>query len=207
MLSIAMKSKIKKLLEKIEIQTPCLNTTELEGLFYALVITPELIAPSEWIPIIFDDETPECDSNDVLQQLISECILAYNYFNTLYLNGNLHFPYNLKTWTPDLTDKMMDWNFGFWQGLQLRMEFWNSGIFSEKMKLKEDPIAEILKVIEFISNPEYIDSEFFNNILQNKPVELSNEAFWALTINESLEILPDMVNMIQRFADVIKENK
>ena len=106
-----MKSKIKKLLEKIEIQTPCLNTTELEGLFYALVITPELIAPSEWIPIIFDDEVPECESKDVLQQLISELIHAYNYYNTLYLNGNLHFP------TPSQKHWNQTWLMQCWTGI------------------------------------------------------------------------------------------
>jgi uncharacterized protein len=206
MLSIAIKNKIEKLLGIIEIQTPCLNVTELEGLFYALVITPELIAPSEWIPIVFDDEVPECESKDVLQQLISELIHAYNYYNTLYLNGNLHFPYTLsKTLEPDLVDSMLDWNFGFLQGLELRMEFWNSGIFAEKMKLDEDPVTEIIKVIKFISDPEYEDSDFFISILKNKPVELSDEAFWVLTTNEFLELLPNMVNTLQRFASVIKK--
>ena len=210
MLSIAIKNKLEKLLGIIEIQTPCLNVTELEGLFYALVITPELIAPSEWIPIVFDDEVPECESKDVLQQLISELIHAYNYYNTLYINGNLHFPYTLsKTLQPDLfdslVDSMLDWNFGFLQGLELRMEFWNSGIFAEKMKLDEDPVTEIIKVIKFISEPEYEKSDFFIGILKNKPVDLSDEAFWVLTINEFLKLLPDMVNTLQRFASVIKK--
>ena len=62
MLSAIIKKKIEQLLCKIETQAPCLNITELEGLLYALVITPEMIPPSEWIPIIFDDEMPECDS-------------------------------------------------------------------------------------------------------------------------------------------------
>ncbi len=206
MLSIAAKNKIEELLGKIEIQATCLNVTELEGLFYALVITPELIAPSEWIPIVFDNEIPECDSKDTLQQLISELIHVYNHYNTLYINGNIRFPYTLsKTLEPDLVDAMLDWNFGFLKGLELRMEFWNSGIFAEKMKLEKDPIAEIIKVITFISDPEYEDSDFFISILKNKPVELSDEAFLGLTMNEFLETLPDMVNMLQRFASVLKK--
>ena len=45
------------------------------------------------------------------------------------------------------------------------------------MNLEEDPIIEMLKVIKFISDTEYEDSEFFNNILQDKPVELDDEVF------------------------------
>jgi Predicted metal-binding protein related to the C-terminal domain of SecA len=60
-------------------------------------------------------------------------------------------------------------------------------------------------VIKFISDTEYEDSEFFNNILQDKPVELDVDAFYASTINEFLKMLPDMVRMIQQFADVIKK--
>jgi len=205
MLSTVTKKKIEQLLNKFAAQVPCLNITELEGLLYALVITPELIPPSEWIPIIFDEEVPECDSKDLLQQLVNEFIHAYNHYNTLYLKGNLHFPYNPETLTPDLVDTLLDWNFGFWQGLQLRLEFWNSGIFAKKMNLEEDPIIEMLKVIKFISDTEYEDSEFFNNILQDKPVELDVDAFYASTINEFLKMLPDMVRMIQQFADVIKK--
>ena len=73
------------------------------------------------------------------------------------------------------------------------------------MKLEEDPIAEIIKVLKFISYPEYEDSDFFISILKDKPVELSDEAFLGLTMNEFLEILPDMVNTLQRFASVIKK--
>ncbi len=159
---------------------------------------------------MFDDEVPECEFKEVLQQLISELIRAYKYYNTAYLNGNLHFPYILsKTLEPDffdsVVDSMLDWNFGFLQGLELRMEFWNSGIFGEKMKLEEDPVIEIIKVIKFISDPKYEDSDFFISILKNKPVELSDEVFWVLTINEFLEILPNMVATLQRFTRVIKK--
>ncbi len=208
MLNSVTKKKIETLLNKFAERASCLDITELEGFLYALVITPEIIPPSEWMPLIFDDETPECDTKE-LQLLVTECIHAYNQYNTLLLKGNLHFPYDPKTFQTDLTDDLINslwgWNFGFWQGLQLRLEFWNSGIFAKKMKLDKDPIIEILKVIEFISDIDYKDSAFFNDILRDKPVELSEDDFYTLTINDFLIMLPEMVSLIQKFAAIIKK--
>jgi uncharacterized protein len=200
MLSEKALQKIQQLLTDIDVSGESLNVAQIQGLFYAVVITPEPIAPKEWLPIIFNKAITDEISVESMQQLLGEIFNVYNHYNKLRLNGTLHFPYNPELMTPDLFDVMLDWSWGFFLGLQLRPAIWSSGVVAKEMNLKpeEDPIKQSVKVIQFLVDADFEDLEFSNQLKQEIPDGYDAEAY---AISMCLNLLPTVVENIQQFAD------
>ena len=56
----------------------CMQLSDLDGFLTAIVVGPDLIKPSEWMPVVWGDETPEF-SDDAQATVILGAILGrYN---------------------------------------------------------------------------------------------------------------------------------
>lgn len=207
MLSEKTQKKISQLLKDIDPREECLNLKEIEGLLYAVVVTPEPIMPNEWLPIIFDDERHEYVSIEPMRQLLNELLDAYNQYNTMHLKGSLHFPYDPKQMTLDLFDTMKDWCWGFFLGLELRSELWTSGLSARKvnLSLERDPIDKSFKIIQFLVDDDFDDVEFINEIKGGIPAEVNEDDIEMYAEWSCLELLPTIVGNIQEFASEMEK--
>ena len=59
---------------------------ELQGFLFTVVSAPELIPPSEWLPIIFGDQEVDYASRDEAQEIIGQIMALYNTTNAAVLD-------------------------------------------------------------------------------------------------------------------------
>ena len=56
----------------------CMGLSDLDGFLTGIVVGPELILPSEWIPVIWGHEEPEFMSHAQAESIISLVMGRYN---------------------------------------------------------------------------------------------------------------------------------
>lgn len=59
---------------------------EVQGFLFAVACSLELVPPSEWLPVIFNDHEPECDSAWQLEAVMDELMALYNEVNAGVFN-------------------------------------------------------------------------------------------------------------------------
>ena len=97
--------------------------SELDGFLAGLIVCPEMIMPSEWMPVVFGSEEPVFDSVEQAQTL-SELILGhYNDIIRQLDQGDYHPVYDI-----DLDDTVLweTWIEGFVEAMRLRPEAWRA---------------------------------------------------------------------------------
>ena len=58
----------------------CMQLSDLDGFLTAVAIGPELILPSEWLPVIWGKGEPEFESAEEAQSVIGAIMARYNGF-------------------------------------------------------------------------------------------------------------------------------
>src|ERR1022692_585107 len=56
----------------------CMGLSDLDGFLTAIIVGPELIMPSEWLPMIWGDEEPEFESKANAETIIGLIMSRYN---------------------------------------------------------------------------------------------------------------------------------
>ena len=107
----------------------CMGLSDLDGFLTGIAIGPEVIAPSEWLPIVWGHEQPvfadEGDVRTVLGGIMSR-------FNEI-LRETQDKIYEPILWTaPDETVIASDWAEGFAQAIALRPAAWGLLINDEE---------------------------------------------------------------------------
>ncbi len=65
---------------------------ELQGFLFAIASSPETIAPSEWLPVISDDEDIGFRDSDEAQRVLNQFMALYNDVNTAVLERSDALP-------------------------------------------------------------------------------------------------------------------
>ena len=59
---------------------------ELQGFLFTVVSAPEMVPPSEWLPIVFGDQEVDYASRDEAQEIIGQIMALYNTINAAVLD-------------------------------------------------------------------------------------------------------------------------
>ena len=109
----------------------CMQLSDLDGFLTAVAIGPELIMPSEWLPVIWGEGEPEFESAAEAQSVIGAIMARYN--EILHLIQHRPDDYEPLFWeTPDGKAVAGDWAEGFMAGVALRRSFWQPLLESEE---------------------------------------------------------------------------
>ncbi|MBF0421223.1 MAG: UPF0149 family protein [Magnetococcales bacterium] len=141
---------------------------ELCGFLYGIVITAELIHPSEWLPKVFGGEIPEFESRDEAQGVMDLLMQAYNEFISQFQSGILVFPYDHEGMEPDDFEMVENWCMGLSQGMRLRADYWLPSDNHEDMDRDEKEVTICLSIVEACSDIENV-IDIFNNIQSTDP--------------------------------------
>lgn len=97
--------------------------SELDGFLAGVVVCPDLIQPSEWLPAIWGKEAPVFDSQDQAQSVIGLIMEHYNDVIRQLDRGRYRPIYDF-----DVDDSVFweIWVEGFWRAMRLRPEAWRS---------------------------------------------------------------------------------
>jgi uncharacterized protein len=107
----------------------CMQLTDLDGFLTGIAIGPELILPSEWLPVIWGGEAPTFDNADQAQAIIGIIMNRYNNILGLIAEGRIE-PIFMES--PGGEVIASDWAEGFLQAIRLRFDAWQKLFKSEK---------------------------------------------------------------------------
>lgn len=120
----------------------CMDLSELDGFLAGLIASPEPIMPSEWLPVIWDGEEPEFDSEDEAGTILGTILGRYNDIAASLDTEPASF-------TPvfweaaDGTPVVEDWAHGFMHAVSLRTEAWEPVLRDEESAILLIPIGII----------------------------------------------------------------
>lgn len=95
--------------------------SELDGFLAGLIVCPDLILPSEWLPLVWGEESPVFDSQDQAQSILDLIMGRYNDMIRELDQGRYRPVYHVDR---DHTALWEIWVEGFWQAMRLRPQAW-----------------------------------------------------------------------------------
>jgi uncharacterized protein len=132
---------------------------ELQGFLFAVVSAPELIQPSEWMPLVFGDAEPEYARLDEAQRVMAELLTLYNSVNasvsaeTAALPEDCVFRENVLA-NLDAEAPIGQWSRGFMRGHQWLEELWESYVPNEL----DEEFAAMLLTLSFFASPDIAEA-------------------------------------------------
>ena len=150
---------------------------ELGGYLFGLAMTPGMLLPSEWVPVIFGDEVPAFDTEGQVESMHSCLIQAYSKLSAHFQENKLTFPFDLNNLDTDSIEDLYAWVSGFEEALSLSEELWDPEEFDDLPLKHTEQLYHSLMTIQGLVDPAEV-ADFFENMPQ--------EAF--------LEVFPDQGN-------------
>ena len=117
----------------------CLGLSDLDGFLTGIIIGPDLIMPSEWLPMIWADEEPGFKSTTHAETIIGLIMSRYNDIATGFMSDPEKFePIFWKMPAGEVI--VMDWAAGFLDAMELRRTAWDPLFSHRKAKLLIEPL-------------------------------------------------------------------
>ena len=128
---------------------------ELQGFLFAIACSPETIAPSEWLPMIGNDEDLTFADQNEAQKILGLVMALYNEINTAVLERSNSLPAGCafdKNISKNFEDdsSISQWSRGFASGHDWLAEVWEEYLFDE---LDEECGATLMVLSFFGSKP------------------------------------------------------
>lgn len=196
MLTRSERENLKEVLAMAADPEEAMGLDELEGFLYGLVITPDVVPPGEWLPVVFGEEGTSFETAGQADEILGHLMRACNRFSDLRLAGGLRFPFALERITPALVDRMREWASGYYRALWLRPDIWLMGeAIPEHPAAEEDALIASSAVIHALVFPEDARELFPKE--GHPPDTDEDDAQLFATLVASL---PLAVNTLQRHA-------
>ena len=136
---------------------------ELQGFLFAIACSPETIAPSEWLPMIGNDEDLTFADQNEAQGILGLVMALYNEINTAVLERSNSLPAGCafdKNISKNFEDdsSISQWSRGFAAGHDWLAEVWEEYLFNEL----DEECGAALMVLSFfgskrLANAYYTD--------------------------------------------------
>ncbi|HQP29914.1 MAG TPA: UPF0149 family protein, partial [Deltaproteobacteria bacterium] len=143
----AQTKRLELLFSRIENSGESLSLEELHGFLFGLAATPEPVMPSEWLPVVFGQNSPVFEGGRDAQTCLGHLFEIYNLFMRDGNRGRLVFPFDYATMTDEEFDQIEHWAYGLYLALTLRPEIW--GFSDEYADLPDEDLPTgLLQVID-----------------------------------------------------------
>lgn len=130
------KKNLTSVLSKAADTEAALCLEELHGLLFGIAITPEPIMPSEWLPLVFRDESQH-DADEEIKICIDHLLEVHNRMINAGSKGKLVFPFDYEKLTKSKYAPVESWTHGLFLGLSLRPHIWRISKEHENIDSKE----------------------------------------------------------------------
>ena len=121
----------------------CMQLSDLGGFLTGIAVSPELIQPSEWFPVIRGDALPDFESPELAERILGTIVGRYNeILQTLAADRPQLDPI---FWQTD--DGLViagDWAEGFVDAMSLRADDWGRLLDDEEVGLPLIPIVALI---------------------------------------------------------------
>lgn len=131
-----------------QVPDDCMQLSDLDGFLTAVAIGPELIMPSEWLPVIWGDGEPAFETVEQARSIVNAIMVRYN---EILHRLQDHEPQDHLGgieplfWETSAGEAVAgDWAEGFMDGVALRKDSWRSLFLSDEGAALLAPIAAFL---------------------------------------------------------------
>lgn len=118
----------------------CMDLSELDGFLAGVAAGPEEIQAEEWLPVVWDGEEPEFDSEDEANQIMGAILDRYSAI-TAALAGDQESFVPLFWEAADGTPVVDEWAIGFMRAVSLRADAWDPVLKDEDSAILLIPIG------------------------------------------------------------------
>ena len=156
--------------------TGALSYHELQGFLFTVVSAPELIRPSEWLPIVFAEEDAGFTSPDEAQGILGQIMALYNTINAAVLDPPTLLPADCPLRDDVLANfedeaPIAQWSHGFLRGHQWLEELWED--LPEEMA---EELDATLMALGFFSSRQMAEDFHAEATTGKQPFEAMAEA-------------------------------
>jgi uncharacterized protein len=125
----------------------CMQLSDLDGFLTGIAIGPELVMPSEWLPMIWGGDEPVFDSAEQAQTVIGTIMGRYNEIRrALDTDPETYAPIFWEG--PDGEEIAADWAEGFVDAIRLRLDAWQPLLENRRASIM------LLPILALCSDPE-----------------------------------------------------
>lgn len=142
----------KKLLSLSSSPETTLSYDELRGFLYGIAITPDVISPDEWLPVIFGEEILDLENEEQIYEMAGTLFSVLNKHIAAFHDNSLFMPFDMSDIKENEFEKIFEWTSGFEEALSLRPECWEEQ--QELTEEEQDHLMNSLVVVEGIVYPE-----------------------------------------------------
>jgi yecA family protein len=133
-----------------------LTLHQLQGFLFAVACSPELIAPSEWLPIISNDEDMRYEDVGEAQRVLHQIMVVYNQVNASVLGRSDAMPVGCEFLTDtnanfDDQASVSQWSRGFALGHDWLSETWDEYVPDDRSEISQEFTA-CLMTLSFFSS-------------------------------------------------------
>jgi uncharacterized protein len=137
---------------------------ELQGFLFAIASSPETIPPSEWMPMISNDEDLGFKDESEAQQVLSQIMTLYNDVNTSVLERSETLPNGCEFTTDifanfDEHTSILQWSRGFTIGHDWLTEVWEEYLLEEM----DEECGATVMVLSFFSSRQ-LGEAFYSEV-------------------------------------------
>jgi uncharacterized protein len=118
----------------------CMDLSELDGFLAGVVVGPEMILPSEWLPVVWDGEEPEFEDEAEASIVMGAILDRYNAIATALAEDQESFV-PLFWEAADGTPVVDEWAIGFMRAVSLRADAWDPVLKDEDTAVLLIPIG------------------------------------------------------------------
>lgn len=152
---------LSKFLESPQRPEGTLSLYELQGLLFAVACSPELVNPSEWMPLICDEQHANYASMEEAKSVLGALMDLYNDINDQVFDGEVAFPSGVGLQQPALDNvgeaaPLGQWARGFTLGHNWLIELWEHYIPDEL----DDELGSSVMVLSFFSAQELAEAYY-----------------------------------------------
>jgi uncharacterized protein len=138
-----------------------LTYPQLAGFLFGLGNGPELIQPSEWIPLVFNDQDAEYETQAEAEQVLQAMMALYNDCVRERSRGNVSLPFGCEMRLQPMDNLQFDapmsqWAQGFGMGYDYLSEVWDAYTPDEC----DEEIGALLMVLTFFSSPTLAEAYY-----------------------------------------------
>ncbi len=132
-----------------------LTYPQLAGFLFSLANGPELIPPSEWIPMVFNDQEAQYETKDEAEQVLQARMALYNDCVRERPKGTISLPPGCEVRLQPMDNLNVDaplsqWAQGFGMGYDYLAEVWDAYTPEEL----DEELGALLMTLTFFSSPK-----------------------------------------------------
>lgn len=147
---------------------------ELAGFLFAVCCAPELIMPSEWLPMVFNDGEPEYATESEANAIVESMMALYSHINDGVVAGRPDLPTGCEPCAEPVANleeaaPLRQWASGFAEGYHYLLELWDPFV-KEGSELDKE-LGALTMMLMFFSSREFAEALVKESVRPDSSIE------------------------------------